>query len=353
MGKRLDEARKFIRRVQSDDVDPLYFLYGDEPYLLDRAVDAVVDAAAPEGTDDFNFDSFRGRDADAESIREAAEMLPMMTDRRVVLVRETQEMPVEELEELGEYFESPAETTCLIFHAHRTEHDDLDLRKSAYRTLKEAATNWEFESLYDDDAAQVAEKHAADHGLDLTSEAMAYLIDAVGTDVATLDRALEKVDLFVGEREESPRHVGVEAVEEIVAETRVRSVFDLTDALGERDYETALGILDSMLLDGEPPLRILYMIARHFRLVARLHDPEVRNKSRSQKARELGVLKMFVDDYIRHARTFSPAALDRIRERILAVDRDLKSTGLSERTILEELLYAICFRDESTRTGTR
>ncbi|MFB6263345.1 MAG: DNA polymerase III subunit delta, partial [Bradymonadaceae bacterium] len=121
------------------------------------------------------------------------------------------------------------------------------------------------------EVSDVVDKHARSRGLSLTSSARAYLIQAVGTDIGTLDRALDKIDLYIGPADEDPRRVDETDVAEITAETRVRSVFDLTDALGDREYQEALEILDGMLLDGQSAIRILFMIARHFRLVDRLH----------------------------------------------------------------------------------
>ncbi len=350
MGKRLDKARSFIREIkQTDEPAPMYFVYGEEPYMLDQAVEAIVETAAPEGTNDFNFDKFRGNDATAEAIRESAEMLPMMVDRRIVLVRDLQEMPTSEIEQLEEYFESPAETTCLILHAHRDKPGDLDLRKGVFRTLKQNAETCEFEALYDNDAESVVRKHAKRRGLELDSEARAYMVDAVGTDIASLAEALDKVDLYLGESDgDAPRRVDVEVLQEVIAETRVRSVFDLTDALGACEYEEAIAILDKMLLAGEPPLRILHMIARHFRIVAKLHDPSIRQLDNYDQASELQVPHFFVDDYRRDARRFSPDDLAEIRSRILEVDRRLKSSGLSDRTVLEDLLYTICFREDES-----
>lgn len=345
MGKRLDKARDFIRGVKQSPPSPLYFLYGEEAYMLDRAVDAVIDAAAPEGTNDFNFDKFQGREATGQTIREAAEMLPMMADRRVVLVRDIQEMALSELDELEEYFEAPSETTCLILHAHTAgDRNSIDGRRSIFRTLKSNAEVCEFEALYENEVGDVVRKHAQQKGLNLDREASAFLIEAVGTDIATLDRALEKIDLFVGDGDD-PRHVSRQQVEAVTAETRVRSVFDLTDALGERAYQEALKILDNMLLSGEDAIPILYMIARHFRLVDRLHDPDIRQKDKGSQASALGVPYFFVDDYRRHARTFSSDDVADIRERLLETDEALKSTGLDDRTLLESLLYDICFRN--------
>lgn len=347
MGKRLDNARSFIRGIkQTDDPAPIYFVYGEEPYMLDQAVEAIIETAAPEGTNDFNFDKFRGSDATAEDIRESAEMLPMMVDRRIVLVRDLQEMAVSEIDQLEDYFEAPSEKTCLILHAHRDKPGDLDLRRGVFKTLKSNAETCEFESLYDSDAESVVRKHAKQRGLKFDSEARAYIVDAVGTDIASLTEALDKVDLYIGESDqEGPRDVDVDILQEVIAETRVRSIFDLTDALGACKYEEAVSILDKMLLAGEPPLRILHMIARHFRLVAKLHDPNVRQMDKYDQASELQVPHFFVDDYRSDARTFTADELAEIRSRILEVDKQLKSAGLSDRTDLEDLLYAICYRD--------
>jgi DNA polymerase-3 subunit delta len=344
MGKRLDKARDFIRGVKQSDPAPLYFLYGEEAYMLDRAVEAVIDTAAPDGTNDFNYDKFQGREATGQTIREAAEMLPMMADRRIVLVRDIQEMALSELNELEDYFESPSETTCLILHAHTAgDRNSIDGRRSIFRTLKSNAEVCEFESLYENEVGDVVRKHASQRGLKMDREASAYLIEAVGTDIATLNRALDKIDLFIGQGDD-PRPVERQQVEAVTAETRVRSVFDLTDALGERAYKEALKILDNMLLSGEDAIPILYMIARHFRLVDRLHDPEVRQQDKGSQASTLGVPYFFVDDYRRHARTFSSKDISTIRDRLLETDEALKSTGLDDRTLLESLLYDICFR---------
>ncbi|MFB6375372.1 MAG: DNA polymerase III subunit delta, partial [Bradymonadaceae bacterium] len=206
----------------------------------------------------------------------------------------------------------------MILHAYRDGPNDLDMRKGVFRTLKKAAESFEFESLYDGDAEDVVRKHAQKRGLSLTSGARAYLVDAVGTDIASLSEALDKIDLYLGESdEEGPRRVETDNIQEVIAETRVRSIFDLTDALGDCEYEKAITILDRMLLAGEPPLRILHMIARHFRLVTKLHDPSVRSLDKGGKAGELNVPYFFVDDYQRHARTFSTSDLADIRSHIL------------------------------------
>ena len=354
MGKKLNRSRNFFRDLKKrESPAPVYYLYGEETFMLDEAVDAVLDFAAPDGLNDFNYDSFQGRDASGEAIVSACEMLPMMVDRRIVVVRDAQDMPMQELEELSDYLDDPAETTCLIVHANTTQKS-LDGRKSIVRKLKKAGVSCEFAALYENEVGEILNRHSRKRDLRLTPAAVAYLIEAVGTDLTTLNSSLDKIDLFIGETDESPRLVDDDTVREVVADTKVRTVFDLTDALGDQKFEEALRVLDSMLLNGEPPLRILAMVARHFRIVARLHDPEVRSLSgRNDKAKAVGVVPFFLKDYQRHARKFSLEDLTTIREKLLEVDQALKSAGLDDRTLMESLLYDICQRSEAQAAGGR
>lgn len=343
MSRQAKRARKFLKQIKSGDPAPIYYIYGEETYMLDQALEAIKKAACPEGLNDFNYDSFQGKDIDGEAILEAAEMLPMMAERRLVLVQDLQEVPTSELEPLADYFEDPSPTTVLVFHA-RTINKSIDGRISIVKKLKKAAETCEFESLYENELGPFLNREANKRGLRLGREASAYLVDALGTDMSALEQAMDKIDLYLGESDgDGPRQVTADDAAAVVARTRNRSVFDLTDALGERDYQTAMEVLDRMLLDGKPPLVISHMIARHFRIVSRLHDPSLRNASNKKAASAVRVPPFFVKDYRRHARIFSSSQVQHILKMLLDVDIALKSSPLPDRVILERLLTDICF----------
>lgn len=351
MGKKLDNARNFFRTLKKSDAAPVYFIWGEETMMLDEAVAAIIKHAAPEGTNDFNFDSFHGREANMDAVVSACEMLPMMAKRRVVVMRDAQEVALSELNGLADYLDNPSPTTCLIVHA-QTAKKKLDGRKSVVKKLKKAGVACEFASLYENEVADILHNRAGRRGLRLGSSVSAYLVAAVGTDLATLDQALNKIDLYIGPGDSKidggkpePRLVDEETVREVVADTKIRSVFELTDAVGERKFEDALHIAANMLRNGESAIGSVAMLARHFRIVARLQDPSVRNLSRNQKARAVRVSPYFLKDYERHARTFGLGAIENIRSQLLRVDRSLKSSSLDDKTLLEQLIYDICFRE--------
>jgi DNA polymerase-3 subunit delta len=322
-------------------------VHGPDAYMLDVALDALRDAVAPEGLNDFNYDFFRGRDVDGDVLRSACEMLPMMSRRKLVLVRDAQEINPKELESLEEYFKDPAPSTCLVFHAF-TADKSLDGRLKGVKLMRKAANEFELKGFYENELDDVLAREAKRKGLQLDRAGTAYLVEAVGTDLGELVRALEKVSLYVGARPDSGSLVDAsyDDVREIIAETRVHNVFKLTEMLGQRDFEASLHALDGMLSAGEPALRITSMIARHFRIVDKLHDPEIRRASRNDKARAVGVVPFFLKDYERDANRFSIEDCRHVRKLLLEVDTGLKSSRLPDRAIMEHLLYRICQRPD-------
>src|SRR5690554_280452 len=347
MGKKLDNARNFFRTLKKGDPAPVYFIWGEETMMLDEAVTAIIKHAAPQGPNDFNFDSFHGRQASIDAVVSACEMLPMMAKQRIVLMRDSQEVPLSELDRLSSYLDNPSPSTCLIIHA-QTSKTKFDGRKSVVKKLKKVSVSCEFASLYENEVAEILDSRAGRRGLRLSPAVSAYLVAAVGTDLATLDQALDKIDLYIGPDASDPkamRFVDEAVVHEVVADTKIRSVFELTDAVGERKFEEALHIVANMLRNGESAIGSVAMLARHFRIVARLQDPAVRNLSSNQKAGAVRVSPYFLKDYERHARTFGLRAIENIRAQLLGVDRALKSSSLDDKTLLEQLIYDICFRE--------
>ncbi len=335
-----DIARTFFQTVsRAKTPEPIYYVHGQESYLLDRAVEALLKLAAPDGLNDFNYDAFHAKELSGDQLRSTVETLPFMSSRRVVVVRDLQEMDLKQLQVMDDYFTNPAPTTCLILHA-MTAQKSPDGRSSIIKKLKKAATVGEFATFKERDAEKFVAKQAHDRNMRLSDGATAYLMQAVGNGLADLDIALTKIDLYLG-KSDTLRQVALDDVTPVIAETRSHTVFELTDALGAKNLEEALHIFDRMLMSGEAPIMINQMIARHFRILARLHDPSIRNAGRNEKAKAAGVAPFFLSNYQRDASRFSPKRIERILEHLVDVDHSLKSSRLDDRVHLERLIMQI------------
>jgi DNA polymerase-3 subunit delta len=80
------------KALESQKFAPLSFFYGEEPYLIQQAVTYLKTCALHEGLADFNFSSYYAADADLSQVRDEVETLPMMSARRVVILREVQDL---------------------------------------------------------------------------------------------------------------------------------------------------------------------------------------------------------------------------------------------------------------------
>src|SRR3954463_3485446 len=82
--------------IKKGKFERLYFLYGDEQFLIDEALKNLSDAVLGDSIRDFNMNVFYGGDADAATIRDAIETLPMMALNRLVIIKEAQELSEKE-----------------------------------------------------------------------------------------------------------------------------------------------------------------------------------------------------------------------------------------------------------------
>lgn len=342
MSKQSDAARDFFKTLAAGAVAPVYYVHGEESYLLDKAIEAIVKRALPKGANDFNYELFYGKDVDVEHLYASVETLSFMGGVRVVVLRDLQDIDLRQFASMESYFKNPSPTTCLVIHA-MTSKKSVDGRQGVVKKLKKAATVAEFKAFYENDAEQFVRKQARARGMTIDGAGAAYLVEAIGTGLAQLDMALDRLDLYLGKSDHT-REVGKEGVAKIITQTRVNTIFELTDALGDQRLEDALNVLERTMHMGEPAIKINQMVARHFRILLMLKDPSIRNAGKSERAKAVGVSPFFLKDYQRHANKFSVSQLKIIMTDILEVDVALKSSRLKDQTIMERMIIDMILR---------
>ena len=99
------EAQQFYSQVDDGRCASLYFLFGDEPYLLNQSIDRLRNSVVNEATADFNLNIYYAADADIATVKDSVEMLAMMAPRRLVIVKEAQDLTDKEWASLEPLFE--------------------------------------------------------------------------------------------------------------------------------------------------------------------------------------------------------------------------------------------------------
>lgn len=168
----------------------------------------------------------------------------------------------------------------------------------------------------------------------LDAGAVHDLAEFVGDDLRQLDQELLKLaDYAAG------RTVTREDVRTLVPVTRAASVFEMVDALGLGNGPTAGRLMQHALdLDGEPPLRLLAMIARQYRLLIQVKALQAQGARPPEIARTLNLGEWTVPRFVSQAGRLSFARLEHAMERILAADEAIKTGKLSDREAMDILL---------------
>jgi len=280
MEPRRRSAESVAGRIGKGEIAPVYCLYGEDDYRRERALRQLLDALLPEGTRELNLDRVRPGDVEAASILGSARTVPFLAGRRVVLIRDADALSEQQREELLAYLEAPCLTTCLILVATR-----LDLRTRLAASLQKKGVVLRFDQLESASMKEALQAAALERHKRISPEAIDLLIALAGDDLRQSMSGLEKAALFVGERGEIAR----QDIEELIGETRIRSIFQLTDAVGTRNLELALGCLGNLLAHGEEVLPIIGMLARQIRLLLRAKALCEQGVASGEVSRRLGV----------------------------------------------------------------
>jgi DNA polymerase-3 subunit delta len=182
------------------------------------------------------------------------------------------------------------------------------------------------------------QQRAAAHACSLSEEAAQLLVQSVGEDLTTLVAELEKASLWAVS---AGGRVGVEEVEAVVGQHRLRSVFELTTAVARRTLGQALGILEALLEAGEEPLGLLGMLTREVRLTWSAKAWLKNGKSPEEIARLVRLPLSAVETVLARAESCSWASLTRQLSRCWEVERRLKAGGFA-RSELTLLLADLC-----------
>ncbi len=235
--------------------EPVYLLHGDEDVLKDEAIRALVDATVGSNRD-FNLDVRFAPDLTPESFHALVNTPPMLAERRAVVIRGVEQLGKRKTklrDEVVRYLASPNPTTLLVLVVAAGEEPDADLVR--------ASTSVALDALAAERVPRWLRHRASSLGLTLASDATELLLKAVGNDLSTLSRELEKLaSLTAG----GGRSVTADDVSNLVGVRRDETVFDLVEAALERRVARAAQLVEPVLEQaGMSGVKILSLLGTH------------------------------------------------------------------------------------------
>ncbi len=320
------------KQIKTGAFLPVYFFYGEEPFLAERAGRRLMEKAVDPSMKDFNLNIYYGADCKGTEVLDTSQTLPMFSERRVVVVKQADKLPVPTQEGLMPYLANPCPETCLIFIAAKA-----DMRRKFFAELKKQQGTLEFKKLYDNKLSPFINSEASVYGKKIDSAGAEMLGFMVGNNLQELVSQIEKAALYVGERQ----LIGIDDVKAIVSQSKNFTAFELARFIGEKDLARAIATLQSMLQNGEEPIMILGALASHFRRIWRIREMLDQKMATAEIGKQLKISPYFMPELLVQAKKYSVRELEALFNRLYQGDVGIK-TGASPATVLHSLLFDAC-----------
>ena len=327
------EIQQVIERARGGKFEPVHILVGAEHFLVERAIKLLRQASLGESPPGFNDDVYHADTANTRAVVSTAKTLPMMAQARFVLLRDIDSLDKEGSDVIAAYIDAPSPSTCFVGTAEK-----LDLRSRIAKVAKDRGYIADAPALRAAGARGFAVSEAKARGHRLEPDAADLLIDSAGLDLSAIDDALERLSLYVG----AGAAIDEAAVEACIARVRVESIWALVDAVSARKTEVALRSAASLLSSREHPLRILSLVARQLRIVARMRDALASGLRGPEAAKAAGAPPFKASELTEAAKRFDARDIREAFRVVADADVALKSSKRPGETILEEAIVRLC-----------
>src|SRR5450755_77930 len=165
-------------------------------------------------------------------------------------------------------------------------------------------------------------------------DAAALLANFSGNNLRLLANELDKLATYVGR----DATITIQDVRRLSAQVQEARIFDLTDALAQRNRKQALNILHDLLADGEAPIKLVSTITFQVRSLLLVKELAQKGMRSSQIASTLGMAPFVVDKCFRQVGNFSVSQLEDVYRQLMATDAALKRSRMAPEMALDLLL---------------
>ncbi|MDL2232905.1 DNA polymerase III subunit delta [Ruminococcaceae bacterium OttesenSCG-928-L11] len=322
----------FSKAFQQSGAQGVYLLYGSEEYLIDVWKNKIAAPFSDSGA--FNLQRMEGRGLDFDALYDAVEALPLMAQRKCVVVEDLgiSKLPAPEMDKLAAVLDDPS-PDCVLILTGKSAFDPKSANgKRVIKLVDACGTVVELGARGQQGLVQFLKGTAKRNGCVLPTDLAHHILTTCGTDMNTLSGEISKICACAGYEGELARaHVDAVAIPRMEAR-----VFDLSKAILAGQSKRAFDILHDLFELREQPIAILstlilsYVDLYRARVAkdAGIQQNEVVERFK-YKGREFRVRNAFNS-------RLSAAALREALEALYTCDRRMKSTGIDDKVLLEQ-----------------
>lgn len=316
--------------IKQGNFKQVYLLYGEERYLRRQYRERLHKALCNEG-DTMNTHFYEGKDFSVGEVIDLAETLPFLSERRVIFLTDSG-LFKSGGEKMAEYLTAPNESTFFVF----TE-SEVDKRSKLYKTVASKGYAAEFAVQDENTLKRWIAGVLSKDGKKIAENTVQLLITKTGTDMENIQSELEKLICYCMDRE-----VITDNDVEAICTTRISNhIFDMINAIADKQQKKALELYYDLLALKEPPMRILFLIARQCNLLLQAKELKTKGYDNRTIGSKLGVPPFIAGKYLNQASRFKTSTLRNAVKQCVEAEEAVKSGRMNDRMSVEILILSV------------
>ncbi len=319
-------------RIKTSSSDSLFLIYGEEDFFIEMSVASIKKKYLGEGAEAMDFVKldFGGKELVVDDIASNTELPPWLSEKRIIHVANFQ-FP-SETDNLVNIIKKVPDSSVLIFTC-----ESFDKRKkSLYNAFKDNGVV--AESAFLDESKLIAwiSRAFSKNSITIDPNSALSIVNRCDKSMRLISSEVTKIILFCQGSNESV--VTMEMVEDLCPPDINGSVFNITDSVGSGDVATALKILDNLIVQKEPPIKIRFMLMRHLKQLICAKDLG----RKDDIVKRLKVQPFVADKLLRQSNRFSMDMLTKLYIECSRQDMEIKHGNLEPRQSLESFIVLSC-----------
>ncbi|MBN1621339.1 MAG: DNA polymerase III subunit delta [Endomicrobiales bacterium] len=337
------KSQEFYNQLKTNSLRTVYIFAGEDVYQQQEACQSLFKSL---NVSSFDSETFFGSEFSVDNAILAAQTMPFMSEKRLILVKDSHKIKTADLNKLSEFLKTPTQACYFILLWPEKINSELK-RNAFFKIVEKSGIIVDFRPLYDNELPSWIQKKVKSNGKKISIDAIQYLIEETGSSLLDLDNEINKLLLFIHDKNE----ITLEDVEILSGHTKQINLNHLQESIETRNLEKSLVIIENLLNEGEVPLRILGTIYRtvHKLLIAKSLALEEKH-SKEDIRQELNIHPYFAPKFFNNLSNYSIDILKQNINLILEADIKVKSSSKPHYMIFEELLYNM-YKQSYVKTG--
>lgn len=330
-----------ISDIEKNSIKNIYLLYGIESFLMNDIISRMEKKIVNPGLKEMNFIKLDGQSLNSETMINACETLPFMDERKLVIISDCMffkarkgdkesEDEQKRMEEMCGYLQRLPETTVLIM----TAGEQVDKRKKLYGTIKKYGEILELNKMKPQELVNWVLAEFKHQGKSISTNDAQYLVTRVPGNLNDIINEINKLSNYIAGRNEITAR-DIDAVVPVSLET---NIFQLVDMISNRNPGAALTFLNGLLMESEPVIMILFMIARQYRLLLNTKLLMEKGYSGQEISGRLGVQSFVLTKLMQFSKQYTEKELKERLIRCLDTDASIKTGKIDPRIAVETLI---------------